>query len=189
MRRLAITLLWMLALASAAGVAAQAAPEPAAYSVVVLEPAPLRDWYGVQVGQASAGQVLAWAGCQDRRRLWVELAPGRLAWLPPNQGAVFPGPPRQQQARLARLAAAKLAPEVRARLLAGRIAAGDSTWLVELAWGRPWRSYMVNLFRDEQHYLYHDPQGRKLLLRFKEGALVALPAQPSLAVAGCAPPR
>ncbi len=61
----------------------------------------------------------------------------------------------------------------------GQLEAGDSPWAVERAWGPPWRRYMVNLFQDEEHLVYRDPEGRPILLRFRAGRLQPpLPLRP-----------
>lgn len=109
-------------------------------------------------------------------------APGREATVGlaalgrvPRQGAlVLPGPAVGHAARLARLKQANLPAALKARLAAGRLKKGDDFWQVELAWGRPQRSFMVNYLSDEQHYVYLLPQG-PVLLRFKGGRLAEAP--------------
>lgn len=186
---LPILLALLLALAGPALAAAQEqAPASAALTAVVLEAAPLTTPDGGDLGSAKPGQALEVVG-RERERLLVRLPGGQQAWLPAASAAVFAGPPAEHAPRLARLAAANVSGPLRQRLLAGRIAVGDSQWQVELAWGRPWRSFMVNLFRDEEHYVYRAPEGAALLLRFKGGQLEALPQRDSLAVESSPPPR
>ena len=160
----------------------------AARTVVVLEQTTLSAQDGTAQGAASPGQALELADRQGPRLL-VRLASGQQAWLSEEAGAVLPGPPRDHEPRLARLAAAPLSQVLRRRLLAGLIAAGDWPWQVELAWGRPWRSFMVNLFHDEEHYVYRDASGRPILLRFKGGRLEAPLPRESLAVESSPTPR
>lgn len=187
--RVALVLTLILALASAALAAAQEqAPPSMARTAVVLETSPLTTPDGAELGAASPGQALEVVG-QEAGRLLVRLPGGQEAWLPAASMAVFAGAPAEHAPRLARLAAANVTQPLRQRLLAGRIAPGDSQWQVELAWGRPWRSFMVNLFRDEEHYVYRAPGGASLLLRFKGGRLEALPERETLAVESSPPPR
>jgi hypothetical protein len=155
---------------------------------VILEQAFLTSPDGVNLGVAALGQALELAG-QEGSRLWVRLADGRPAWLEATAAAIMPGAPPEQASRLARLAAAPLSPSLRRRLLSGLIAPGDSPWQVELAWGRPWRSYMVNLFRDEEHYVYRDQTGGPILLRFKGGRLEPPLPRQALAVESSLAPR
>lgn len=189
MPRLALLLALFLALAMPARAAApEPAPAPTARTAVVLETSPLTGPEGGELGPAQPGQALEVTG-QEGQRLVVRLPGGREAWLPAAVAAVFVGTPAEHAPRLARLAAANVTQPLRQRLLAGRIAPGDSQWQVELAWGRPWRSFMVNLFRDEEHYVYRAPDGTALLLRFKGGRLEALPQRETLAVESSPPPR
>ncbi|MBI5523857.1 MAG: hypothetical protein HY910_14610 [Desulfarculus sp.] len=184
-----VLLALLLALAGTALAAGQEQAAPsAAYTAVVLEAAPLTNPHGAELGTASPGQALEVVG-QEAGRLLVRLPGGQEAWLPAASAAVFAGAPAEHAPRLARLAAANVTQPLRQRLLAGRIAPGDSQWQVELAWGRPWRSFMVNLFRDEEHYVYRAPGGASLLLRFKGGRLEALPERETLAVESSPPPR
>lgn len=116
---------------------------------------------------------------------------GVLAWgeVPAGGAVVLAGPAAAHQKRLRRLAAARLSAATKARLLAGRVALGDSAWLVQMAWGRPQRSFMVNYFNDEEHYVYLTPRG-PLLLRFKGGRLSPpLPADTLAPVAKPLPRR
>ncbi len=183
---------WVWAAGAALGLALLAPPAWAGgletATAVVLEPAPLSTPEGQELPPAAPGQALE---LLERRgpRLLVGLPQGQRAWLSATAAAVFPGPPGQQAPRLARLAAAPFSQPLRRRLLAGRIAAGDSQWQVELAWGRPWRSYMVNLFRDEEHYISRDQAGNPLMLRFKEGRLEPPLPRESLAVESSPSPR
>ncbi|MFH1033334.1 MAG: hypothetical protein V1806_02410 [Pseudomonadota bacterium] len=176
----ALSMAWLSALAWPAPAAAAESQTPPG-TVVVLEQAQLSDQAGADLGQARPGQALELLG-QEAQRVWVRLEQGQPAWLPAWAAAVLPGPPDRQAPRLARLAGAPLGPSLRRRLLAGCIEIGDSPWLVELAWGRPWRSYMVNLFRDEEHLVYRDQAGRPVLLRFKGGRLEPPPPRQACAV-------
>ncbi len=102
-----------------------------------------------------------------------EASVGLTAWglVPAQAAAVLSGPASVHQKRLTRLKTANLPPEVKMRLLAGRIQEGDNLWWVQLAWGKPQRSFMVNYLSDEQHYIYLRP-GRPIILRFVGGRLI-----------------
>ncbi len=110
---------------------------------------------------------------------WVELGRVKngcvqikaLGWVARQQLRLVPGPVSIHHRRLKRLAASRLPRRLTERLLAGRVEVGDSMWLVEMALGMPQRSFMVNYFKDEQHYVYLRPGGVSILLRFKEGRL------------------
>ena len=99
-----------------------------------------------------------------------------LGWLPVGAAVLLPGPATLHAKRLARLARAAYPASVKARLAAGRIARGDDFWRVEMAWGLPQRSFMVNYLSDEQHYVYLRPQG-PVLLRFQGGRLAQTPPE------------
>lgn len=122
-------------------------------------------------------------------------APGReatvgvaaLGRVPRAAALVLPGPAARHAARLAKLRAADLPPKRRARLAAGQIKTGDDFWTVELAWGRPQRSFMVNYLSDEQHYVYLLPTG-PVLLRFRGGRLAEAPPATAPAPAKVANP-
>jgi len=101
----------------------------------------------------------------------------KLAWLPSKAVVLLSGPAAVHAPRLARLRRANLPPGLKRRLAAGRIKKGDNFWWVELAWGRPQRSFMVNYISDEQHYVYLRP-GPPVLLRFKGGRLAQAPPPP-----------
>ena len=111
---------------------------------------------------------------------WVERSQVRggkveiqaLGWVPRSKVRVVPGPISIHRQRLRRLVAAALPKALTERLLAGKVRVGDSMWLVEMALGMPQRSFMVNYFRDEQHYVYLRPGGVSILMRFKGGKLV-----------------
>lgn len=168
---LALALLW-----AGAALAAAPAPSPAAdpQTAVFWRAAPLVDAAGRPAGEAAA--LSAWPLlAREGDRLRLALPAGGRAVAPADAAVVLPGPPEAHQPRLRRLAAANLAPELTRRLAAGRIAAGDNQREVALAWGPPRRSYMVNLFQDEEHYVYRGPDGAPLLLRFKSGRLVEAP--------------
>ncbi len=158
-----------------------AAPPAAERCVVLSAAAAVRDRHGRELGRAPA--FSAWPLLESRGgRLWVAWRPGprahaRRVWLPAKAATVLPGPAAGQAGRLARLAKANLPAEVKARLAAGRIKPGDTMRKVELAWGLPQRSFMVNYFNDEQHYVYFRPGGGKVLLRFV-GGLLAGPLTP-----------
>ncbi|MCF8032064.1 MAG: hypothetical protein K9K66_02340 [Desulfarculaceae bacterium] len=114
----------------------------------------------------------------------AEPAPGQAATVgvlalgraPRSAAVLLPGPASRHAQRLARLSKANLPPETKARLAAGRIQKGDGFWKVEMAWGRPQRSFMVNYLSDEQHYVYLLPSG-PVLLRFQGGRLTKTPPQ------------
>ncbi len=118
------------------------------------------------------------------------LKPGSPARVPvrllgrvdPEALAVLPGPARAHYSRLARLRRCHLPPAVVKRLMRGLIKEGDSLWHVEMAWGLPQRSFMVNLLDDEQHFIYLKRGPRPIILRFKAGMLV-----PPLPATGTAP--
>ncbi len=110
-----------------------------------------------------------------------------LAWLPADKAVLLRGPASLHAHRLARLKKANLPPALKARLAAGRIKKGDDFWEVEMAWGRPQRSFMVNYISDEQHYIYLGPTG-SVLLRFKGGHLDRTPPHPPLGPAKVANP-
>jgi hypothetical protein len=95
----------------------------------------------------------------------------RPASLPRQQALVLRAEPGQVRQRLARLQRTGLGPETCLRVLEGRIQENDSQWLVEMAWGPPQRRFMVNLFHDEEHFVYLRPGQEPLLLRFKGGRL------------------
>jgi len=110
-----------------------------------------------------------------------------LGWLPAEKAVLLGGPAALHAARLARLREANLPAALKPRLAAGRIEKGDNFWEVELAWGRPQRSFMINYLSDEQHYVYLLPGGA-VLLRFKGGHLDRTPPHPSLGPAKVANP-
>ncbi len=162
-------------------VAALAAPGAraggVAYCAVVLESCPLRDAAGAPLGRVEPFSVLDLVKVKGEY-LVVRAPSGRgLALLPRHQAALVLGRARDQRRRLRRLREAGLDPRRTRRLMAGRIRVGDTLRQVELAWGRPQRSFMVNLVFDEQHYVYLLPGRRPVLLRFKAGRLAPpLPA-------------
>jgi len=110
-----------------------------------------------------------------------------LARVPAPAAILLPGPAARHAFRLARLRRANLPPAQKARLAAGHIKKGDNFWQVELALGRPQRSFMVNYISDEQHYVYLTPGG-PLLLRFKGGHLAQVPPAPDSGPAQVANP-
>lgn len=112
-----------------------------------------------------------------------------LGRLPAAACVLAPGPAAFNAERLARLRGAALAPELKRRLAAGVIAPGDNLWQVELAWGRAPRSFMVNYFSDEQHFVYALPGGGPLILRFPGGILAGPPASKTLSPPKVASPH
>lgn len=146
-------------------------------TVVVLLDDSLYDGPGRELAPAEVFSALALVG-REGEWLKVETSPGNLAWLPVQAAAILPGPPSAHRERLARLGRAPLDAATARRLAQGLIQEGDSQWLVEMAWGRPWRSFMVNRFQDEEHYVYQGDSARPILLRFKGGRLIhPFPAQ------------
>lgn len=178
----------LLTLALLAGSAGAALATPPAQTAVFWRSASLTDPAGAPAGQAAPFSAHKLLGHQDGWLL-LELADGRQARAGAADALVLPGAPADHRARLMRLAQARPAPELGRRLAAGDLAAGDGQRQVELAWGRPWRSYMVNLFQDEEHYVYRGPDGQPILLRFKAGRLDGPPPAAPPWVAGGSPPR
>ncbi len=172
----ALTLALLLTASPAAAGDKQPSPAtpPPAFSAVVLSDASLRDATGAVITQAPAYDVLPLLrpSGNDLLVLWQD-PKGRIqeTRLAAKAAAVVLGPPVEHRRRLSRLRGANLPPEVKARLMAGRIAQGDSMWQVEMAWGTPQRSFMVNYIADEQHFVYLTPNGKPVLLRFVAGAL------------------
>lgn len=157
----------------------------APFTAVVLEKTRLVGPAGEELGLARPGDALALLGVRGSR-LAVRPPGGRPgpAYLPRSRAAALPGPVSEHRARLRRIKRAILAPAVARRLMAGRIQTGDTMRKVEMAWGLPQRSFMVNYIADEQHYVYFAPDGRRILLRFKGGLLA-----PPLDAAVKQPPR
>ena len=164
-------LAWALLACLLAPTATRAATPP--WCVVLLQPAQVRAADGQPLCPAPA--YSAWDLLRTQGpRLWVRLPSHGQGWLPADHAPILLGSARYHRPRLAR---ANLPPTQKRRLAAGRIQPGDTLWLVELAWGPPQRTFMVNYFRDEQHYVYFLPGKRKVLLRFQGGRLVPpLPA-------------
>lgn len=121
--------------------------------------------------------VLAVLDCSDPQAdpLPVLSPAGRPARLARAQALLLREEPEQVRQRLARLERAGLGTETCLRVLEGRIQENDSQWLVEMAWGPPQRRFMVNLFYDEEHFVYLRPGREPWLLRFKGGRLAAPP--------------
>ncbi len=165
----------------------------AARSVVVIHESQLAGPGLSSPQTVPALTILACQSCPSSagEELTVLTPEGRQATLPRQAGLLLAEEPEQARIRLRRLLAVELDQPSILRLLAGRIAQGDSTWLVETAWGPPQRRFMVNYFMDEEHFVYLRPGGEPLLLRFKGGRLLApLPAQSlSPAVERPSPPR
>lgn len=157
------------------------------YSVVVLQPTPLRDDTGAAMAQVKTYEVfpLLKTSGSDLLILWQEgTGPRREGRLSPKAAAVVLGPPGRHASRLKRIRQATYPDQIKARLMAGRIKEGDDMWKVEMAWGRPERSFMVNYISDEQHFVYLTPKGKPVLLRFVGGALKGpLPASTRAAAA------
>jgi hypothetical protein len=156
------------------------APPPPTFSVVVHTNTDLRDFSGAVLAKARPYDVFSFLGPRgnDLLVLWQDdKGHTRHARLAAKAAAVVLGPPIEHMRRLSRLRRANLAPKIKSRLMAGCIAQGDSMWQVEMAWGTPQRSFMVNYFSDEQHFVYLTPHGKPVLLRFVAGALKSpLPA-------------
>jgi hypothetical protein len=133
-------------------------------------------------GRTERGQVLRLLG-REPGRLLVRGPEGGPARLPAEAAAVVAGPPEAHRPRIARILRSGLPRPVADRLLAGRIQKGDHMFQVEMAWGRPDRSFMVNYFSDEQHFVYLTPGG-PVLLRLQAGRLGHEPPAPTLGRAG-----
>lgn len=121
-------------------------------------------WIPVELLRRPAGDLKPGAKAQALVRL--------LGRVPLADLALLPGPAQAHLSRLARLARSNLPPAVKKRLMRGLITQGDSLWHVEMAWGLPQRSFMVNLINDEQHFIYLKRGPRPIILRFKAGMLV-----------------
>lgn len=157
------------------------------YSVVILRTASLRDDAGLTIARLKPYDVLQLLkpSGDDLLVLWQDSKERqRKGHLSPKTAAVVLGPPAKHLPRLKRIRQAIYPDRIKARLMAGRIKEGDNMWQVEMAWGRPERSFMVNYFNDEQHFVYLTPKGKPILLRFKGGALQGpLPASTRAAAA------
>lgn len=161
-------------------------PSPAlpgqTFSVVTLEPAVLSDAVGAQVKKVKAYTALELVQSRGKRLAVrpVQAPPGRreLFYLDRSLAALVMGPAAEHTRRLQRLRKMSLPAVVSRRLASGSIQTGDSLWHVELAWGRPQRSFMVNYLSDEQHFVYLFPGRRPVLLRFEQGKLVEPVAAP-----------
>jgi hypothetical protein len=152
------------------------------YSVVILQPTYLRDDTGSAMAQLKPYEVfrLRETSGEDLLIPWQD-GTGRLS---SKSAAVVLGPPEKHVSRLKRIRQAIYSDQIKARLMAGRIKEGDDMWKVEMAWGRPERSFMVNYINDEQHFVYLTPKGKPVLLRFVGGALKGpLPASTRSAAA------
>jgi hypothetical protein len=168
---LALRLIWASGLlALALGWAPARAQAAAPCSAVTRVSLTLEDAGG---GPGEAVAPLAVLTCldPDADPLPVLSPTGRPASLPRRQALVLREEPDSARQRLARLERAGLGTETRLRVLEGRIQENDSQWLVEMAWGEPQRRFMVNLFYDEEHFVYLRPGQEPLLLRFKGGRL------------------
>lgn len=105
---------------------------------------------------------------------WGRVGLKVMARIPAQAAALVTGPAALHARRLAQLREANLPLQLKRRLAAGRLEKGDNFWWVELAWGKPQRSFMVNYINDEQHYVYLRPGG-PVLLRFVGGRLQQVP--------------
>ncbi|KMY68841.1 hypothetical protein AAU61_04460 [Desulfocarbo indianensis] len=163
----------ILALSWAAGPAAAA--EPPAFSLVILQETRLTDHQtGAVVGRARPYEALHFL---DRRGdFFLALWPSpegrpRQVLLPAALAAKVWGPPDKHHKRLERIRRVDFPPGLKRRLMSGRIQECDGMLPVEMAWGRPQRSFMVNYVADEQHFVYLGQGVKPLLLRFVGGAL------------------
>ncbi len=160
-----------MALGAAAGAQTDLGPK----SAVVIQAAFLRDLTGRELTVLKRFTVLpVWAEEEGRLGVWWAPRPGTAplkGYLLKKDVCLLSGEPALHEKRIARLKRARLGKELTDRLLAGRIKAGDFFNYVEMAWGKPQRSFMVNYFQDEQHYVYFRQDGEKVLLRFKNGRL------------------
>ena len=171
-RAAAKTILCLAGLILALATPALSAPDKSpAFCAVVLEPCPLRSPEGAPLGKARPFWALDLVGKKGDYLLVRAPRGSGLALMPRQGAAVVLGTAQSQRRRLERLKRAGLDQERTRRLMAGRIQVGDTLRQVELAWGRPQRSFMVNLIFDEQHYVYLLPGRRPVLLRFKGGLL------------------
>lgn len=163
----------LLALSWAAPSAA-AGGQPPAFSVVILRETPLRDQAGAVVGRARPYEALPFLGRRGDHFLALWPSPEgktRQVRLPAALAAKVLAPPEKHHKRLARIRRANLPAGLKRRLMSGRIQEGDDMPRVEMAWGRPQRSFMVNYIADEQHFVYLGQGVNPLLLRFVAGAL------------------
>jgi hypothetical protein len=100
-------------------------------------------------------------------------------YIPASSAVLVPGSAADHEKRLGRIKKAILPKQEKLRLVKGILKKGDTFPKVEMAWGKPQRSFMVNFFSDEEHYVYFRPEG-KILLRFKGGLLSPpLPKKPT----------
>lgn len=185
----ALTLALLLAAWPAAAEDARPAkaPHQPEFSAVILQETSLRDATGAALTQLRPYAALPFltSSGQDLLVLWRDdTGKNRQARLSSSAAALVLGSPSKHLRRLKRIQKANLPPEIKSRLMAGRIAQGDNMWQVEMAWGLPERSFMVNYFNDEQHFVYLTPRGKPILLRFVAGALQGpLPASTRAAAA------
>jgi hypothetical protein len=156
----------------------EAPPSPQPRTAVVTQPAELSAPGGGGLGRAERGQAYRLAG--RREGCLVVETPGGQALLPAGAAVVVAGEPAAHRRRIARILDSSLGRRLADRLLAGRIQKGDHMFQVEMAWGLPDRSFMVNYFSDEQHYVYLPPGGGPVLLRMKAGRLDHQPPAPTL---------
>ena len=172
-RALTLALLLLAGPAAAAEKPDSQAAKPV-FSAVVLQKAVLRGAGGAVIAQLQPYDVLQLSvlGRDDIQVLWQDgQGRARQASLAAEAAAIVLGAPAAHQSRLQRIRQAVLPPGIKSRLMAGRIEPGDDMWRVEMAWGRPERSFMVNYLCDEQHFVYLTPGGKPVILRFVGGAL------------------
>lgn len=163
------------------------ASRPPAFSAVVLKETNLRDATGAVLARPRPYDVLLFI--EPKGKDWLvrwQKQNGRdhQGLLSSNAAALVLGPPAKHTSRLGRIRKANLPPKIKSRLMAGRINEGDDMLRVEMAWGRPERSFMINYISDEQHFVYLTPGGKPVILRFVAGALEGpLPAHTRAAAA------
>jgi hypothetical protein len=184
-----LTLALLLSAWPVAAIEKQAATssQPTVFSVVILQETSLRDAIGAEIARLAPYDVLQLLSPKgnDLLVLWQkDKEKEQQASISAESAAIVLGPPAKHVRRLERLRQANMRPDVKSRLMAGHIAEGDNMWQVEMAWGRPERSFMVNYLSDEQHFVYLTPNGKPVLLRFVSGALQGpLPASTRAAAA------
>lgn len=170
----ALTLALLLAAWPAAAAGKSTGQAPQVFSAVVLQDTGLRDAGGAVIAKLKPYDVLPLSAPSGAELLvlWQDSkSQSHEARLDAGAAALVLGPPEAHTSRLKRIRNANLPPEIKSRLMAGRIKQGDDMWRVEMAWGRPERSFMINYLSDEQHFVYLTPGGKPVILRFVAGAL------------------
>ena len=161
-----VRVLFLLAVCFAAVVGPAAArPHTTPITAAITAPACLLGPQGQRLAMLERFCVLPCLA-EEAKRIWVLWSPrpgarAQKGYLPKEAVCLLPGAPAQHKKRIALLKKAGLQKNLADRLLAGRIEAGDFFNYVEMAWGKPQRSFMVNYFQDEQHYVYFRPNGEK----------------------------